>query len=69
MNDNKRIAKGEKEERKNKMKHVCDVCGWEYDEEVGVPEAGIASGTKFEDLPEDFVCPLCGVGKEMFSAE
>ena len=51
------------------MKHVCDVCGWEYDEEVGVPEAGIASGTKFEDLPEDFVCPLCGVGKEMFSAE
>ena len=51
------------------MKHVCDVCGWEYDESVGMPEAGIAPGTKFEDLPEDFVCPLCGVGKDMFSAE
>ena len=45
------------------MKYVCDVCGWEYDESVGIPEQGIAPGTKFEDLPEDFVCPLCGVGK------
>ena len=44
-------------------KYVCDVCGWEYDESVGIPEQGIAPGTKFEDLPEDFVCPLCGVGK------
>ena len=49
------------------MKHVCDVCGWEYDEALGDPEQGIAPGTKFEDLPEDFVCPLCGVGKENFS--
>ena len=49
------------------MKYVCDVCGWEYDEEVCVPEAGIAPGTKFEDLPEDFECPLCSVGKDMFS--
>ncbi len=49
------------------MKYVCDVCGWEYDETVGSPENGIAPGTKFEDLPEDFVCPLCGVGKENFS--
>lgn len=48
-------------------KYVCDVCGWEYDEEQGAPEYGIAPGTKFEDLPEDFVCPLCGVGKESFS--
>ena len=36
-------------------KYVCDVCGWEYDEEVGYPEKGIAPGTKFQDLPEDFV--------------
>ena len=50
-----------------KMKYVCDVCGWEYDEEVGCPECGIAPGTKFEDLPEDFECPLCGVGKDQFS--
>lgn len=48
-------------------KYVCDVCGWEYDEEKGDPENGIAPGTKFEDLPEDFECPLCGVGKDSFS--
>ena len=48
-------------------KYVWDVCGWEYDESVGIPEQGIAPGTKFEDLPEDFVCPLCGVGKDQFS--
>ena len=51
------------------MKYVCDACGWEYDEEVGAPDLGIAPGTKFEDLPEDFQCPLCGVGKDMFSAQ
>lgn len=48
-------------------KYVCDVCGWIYDEEEGDPENGIAPGTKFEDLPEDFECPECGVGKEVFS--
>lgn len=48
-------------------KYVCDVCGWEYDPAVGVPEAGIEPGTAFEDLPEDFECPLCGVGKDEFS--
>ena len=48
------------------MKYVCNVCGWEYDEAVGDPDNGIAPGTKFEDLPDDFVCPLCGVGKEDF---
>lgn len=49
------------------VKYVCDVCGWTYDEEKGSPENGIAPGTKFEDLPSDFACPLCGVGKEDFS--
>lgn len=49
------------------MKYVCDVCGWEYDETVGYADGGIEPGTKFEDLDEDFVCPLCGVGKDMFS--
>lgn len=48
-------------------KYVCDTCGWEYDPEVGYPEGGIAPGTAFEDLPEDFECPLCGVGKSEFS--
>ena len=51
------------------MKHVCDVCGWEYDEAQGYPEGGIAPGTKWEDVPEDFLCPLCMVGKDMFSEE
>ena len=49
------------------MKYVCDVCAWEYDEELGDPENGIAPGTKFEDLPDDFVCPLCGADKSSFS--
>ena len=48
-------------------KYVCEVCGWEYDEAVGDPENNIPAGTKFEDLPEDFVCPLCGVGKDQFA--
>ena len=45
----------------------CEACGWEYNEELGAPDLGIAPGTKFEDLPEDFECPLCGVGKDSFS--
>jgi len=49
------------------MKWICNVCGWEYDEKLGDPGNGIEPGTKFEDLPEDFVCPLCGVGKDEFS--
>ena len=49
------------------MKYVCDVCGWEYDEAVGDPDNGIEPGTKFEDLPDDFECPVCGVGKDSFS--
>ena len=48
------------------MKYVCTICGYEYDEAAGAPEAGVEPGTKFEDLPEDFVCPLCGAGKEVF---
>ncbi len=51
------------------MKYVCDACGWIYDEEKGDADLGIEPNTKFEDLPEDFECPLCGVGKDMFSAE
>jgi len=47
-------------------KYVCAICGWEYDESVGAPDQNIAPNTKFEDLPEDFVCPLCGVGKSDF---
>lgn len=49
------------------MKYVCTVCGWEYDEESGSPDQGIAAGTKFSDLPDDFQCLLCGVDKENFT--
>ena len=48
-------------------KYICDVCGWVYDEQDGAPEYGVQPGVKFEDLPEDFECPLCGVGKDQFS--
>ena len=51
------------------MKYVCGVCGWVYDEAAGDPDNGIAPGTKFEDLPGDFACPLCGVGKDEFTKE
>lgn len=51
------------------MRYVCDVCGWIYDPEEGVPEEGIEPGIPFKDLPGDFVCPLCGVDKEEFSPE
>ena len=51
------------------MKYVCNVCGWIYDEMVGDADNGIAPNTLWKDLPEDFVCPLCGVSKEDFSEE
>jgi rubredoxin len=47
-------------------KYECTVCGFVYDEAIGDPDNGIAPGTKWEDLPEDYTCPLCGVGKEDF---
>jgi rubredoxin len=51
------------------MKYICDVCGYVYDEVVGDPDNGIAPGTKWEDVDDDFLCPLCGVGKDQFSVE
>lgn len=50
-------------------KYICNVCGWVYDEENGDQDLNIAPGTPFEDLPEDFECPLCHVGKNDFSEE
>ncbi len=49
------------------MKYVCTVCGFIYDEAAGDPDNGVAPGTAWADVPEDYVCPLCGVGKDMFS--
>lgn len=48
-------------------KWVCDVCGYVYDPEVGDPDNGVVAGTAWEDVPEEWVCPLCGVGKDQFS--
>lgn len=50
-------------------KYRCEVCDWIYDPEKGDPDGGIAPGTAFEDLPSDWVCPVCGVGKEDFVLE
>jgi len=47
-------------------KYVCEVCGYVYVPEKGDPENGIEAGTPFEKLPDDWVCPVCGVGKEQF---
>lgn len=48
------------------QKYFCNPCGYTYDPEKGDPEHGIAPGTKFEDLPDDWCCPICGVNKSMF---
>ena len=50
-------------------KYICTVCGYVYDPANGDPDAGIAPGTPFEQIPEDWVCPVCGVSKDMFEAE
>lgn len=47
-------------------KYRCTVCEYVYDPAIGDPENGIAPGTSFESLPDTWVCPMCGVGKEMF---
>ena len=50
-------------------KYICTVCHYEYNPEVGDPDNGIPAGTAFKDLPEDWTCPLCAVGKDMFEEE
>ena len=67
-------AQGEKEKKERQAtidgttvkKWQCIVCGWIYDEAEGCEDDGIAPGTAWEDVPEDFVCPECGVGKGDF---
>lgn len=50
-------------------KYKCTICGYVYDPAVGDPDNGIKAGTAFEDLPEDWECPICSAGKEEFKAE
>jgi len=59
-------GKTEVHSRRLIMKYVCTVCGYVYDPENGDPDSGIEPGTAFEDIPDTWVCPLCGVGKEDF---
>ncbi|HSR37126.1 MAG TPA: rubredoxin [Desulfurivibrionaceae bacterium] len=48
-------------------KHECGVCGYIYEPELGDPDHNIPPGTAFENLPDDWTCPVCGAGKEMFT--
>jgi Rubredoxin len=50
-------------------KYTCSICGYVYDPEKGDPDSGIAPGTSFEDLPDDWVCPICGASKDDFEKE
>ncbi|MGL4672201.1 MAG: rubredoxin [Cetobacterium sp.] len=50
-------------------KWKCNICNWIYDPENGDSENGVAPETSWEDVPEDWVCPICGVGKEDFEKE
>lgn len=47
-------------------KYKCMLCGYVYDPEKGDPDSGINPGTSFEDIPDDWVCPVCGAGKDQF---
>ena len=47
-------------------RYECQVCGYVYDEEVGDPDNGVPPGTKWEELPDDWVCPVCGATKDQF---
>ncbi|MPM83169.1 Rubredoxin [bioreactor metagenome] len=51
------------------QKYVCTVCGYVYDPQAGDPDNGVAPGTQFENLPEDWVCPICGAPKSEFAKE
>ena len=50
-------------------KYVCDICGYVYDPAEGDPDNGVAPGTPWEQVPDTWVCPLCGVKKEYFSKQ
>ncbi len=50
-------------------KYVCTICGYIYDPASGDPENGVAAGTPFGNVPDDWVCPVCGAGKDVFEPE
>jgi len=54
------------DKRKEMDKYICNLCGYVYDPEVGDPDNGVDAGTAFADLPEEWVCPDCGAGVDVF---
>ena len=63
------IADAIEEDEEALQRYVCIPCGWIYDPVEGDPDSGIAPGTPFKDIPDDWTCPACGVGKEYFKPE
>lgn len=64
-----KIADAIEEDEEALQRYVCIPCGWIYDPVEGDPDSGIAPGTPFKDIPDDWTCPACGVGKEYFKPE
>ena len=64
--EEKEVTKAPKEVARQMAKYRCTVCGYVYDPEQGDPDSGIKPGTAFEDIPDDWVCPVCGVAKDQF---
>ena len=60
------VGKKKLKNRIDMKKYRCTVCGWIYDPAIGDADSGIAPNTPFEEIPDEWVCPLCGVGKEDF---
>jgi rubredoxin len=60
---------GSDKENSDMEKYVCNICGYVYDPEAGDPDNDVAPGTSFADIPEDWVCPICGAPKDNFSPE
>ena len=69
--DGSRVEKTvERPKEEGKMeRYVCSICGYVYDPAQGDPDAGIRRGVSFEDLPDDWVCPVCGAAKDDFNPE
>lgn len=63
------IKTGRNLEVNDMEKWECTVCGYIYDPDVGDPDYGVDPGTAFEDLPDDWVCPECGAGKDLFEKQ
>jgi len=63
------VVLNERKDKKMKTKYVCMVCGYTYDPAEGDPANGVKVGTDWKNVPEDWVCPICGVGKDQFEPE